>query len=227
MFISKLTHDNINIILILLTILIVLILIFKKSDAEHLIDGSMFDTGYGNYKKTDISKEEILANEQTLLKLEELEKKLLDKRYYNDKVYRFLRKRDMKALYDPLEPPEQRVEQQEYIYKDNEGDLDVNISTHGYPDRYQMMGLLSKNTSDDKTLDKHYILFGRRTYPYSPQWEYYIMGKDNGGLEYKFPLNTNNQEILDNSSIMVPIDNTMYQVKLYNYDQYKYNPYVY
>jgi hypothetical protein len=87
------------------------------------------------------------------------------------------------------------------------------------------MGLLSNNSSDSNT-DKRYILFGRRTYPYSPQWEYYIMGKDNGGLEYKFPLNTNNQEILDNSSIMVPIDNTMYQVKLYNYDQYKYNPYV-
>ena len=226
MFIYKLTHDNINIILILVTIMIILMLIFNKSDVEKLIDGSMFDTGYGNYKKTNISKEEILANEQTLLKLEELEKRLLNKKIYNEKVYNFLNSRDRKALSDPLEPPEQRVEQQEYIYKDNDGNLDVNISTHGYPDRYQMMGLLSKNTPGDNTLDKHYLLFGRRTYPYSPQWEYYIMGKDNGGLEYKFPLNTNNQEILD-SSIMVPIDNMMYQVKLYNYDQYKYNPYVY
>jgi len=215
-----LIHDNINIILIIITIIIISMLIFKNS-TEHLIDGSMFDTGNGNFKKQTNT-----SNDETLAKLEELEKKLLNRRYYDEKVYNFIKKRDMKALYDPLTPPEQRVEQQEFIYKDNENRLDVNISTHGYPDNYQMMGLLSKDIPTDNMSDKHYLLFGRRTYPYSPQWEYYIMGKDNGGLEYKFPLNTNNQEILDNTSIMVPIENTMYRVKLYNYDQYKYNPFV-
>ena len=220
----QITHDDINTMLILIAIIMVIKLLFTNNTVEHLIDMSLFDTGNGNYK-SNLTKKSDETDSSTQIKLEALEKQLLNQKYYNEQVYRFIKNRDEKALYDPLSPPEQRVEQQQFIYLDDK--LDVNISTHGYPDRYQMIGLLSKNTSETNMTDKHYLLFGRRTYPNSPQWEYYIMGKDNGGLEYKFPLDTKNQEILDNSSIMVPIENTMYQVKLYNYDQYKYNPFVY
>ena len=75
-------------------------------------------------------------------------------------------------------------------------------------------------------MNKNYQLFGRRIYPGAYEWEYYIRGKDVGGLDFKFPIDSK-QELMDGSSINVPIDNNVYQVKIYNYDQPRYNPYSY
>ncbi len=121
------------------------------------------------------------------------------------------------AVQDPLTPPDRSVENRQlpmpnYYFQER---------TRGDPDDYQLVGLLY-NTS----INKNYQLYGRRIYPGAYEWEYYILGKDAGGLEYKFPLALNNNaELLDGTTITIPIDSNQYNVSIYNYDYYRYNPY--
>ncbi len=129
----------------------------------------------------------------------------------------FLKNRDENAVYNPLAPPEQRVEERQYPYPNNM----FWERTRGDPDDYQLVGLLY-NTE----VNKNYQLYGRRIYPGAYEWEYYIRGKDAGGLEYKLPIQLNNkEEIRDGMVINVPIDKNPYNVSIYNYDQPRYNPY--
>jgi hypothetical protein len=132
--------------------------------------------------------------------------------------YWFLKDRDYKTVYDPLSPPEKRIESRQYPFPNRL----FGERTRGEADDYQLVGLLYNTT-----INKNYQLFGRRTYPGSYEWEYYIRGKDSGGLEIKFPIqNQNKQEIMDGSTITIPIDSNPYTVSIYNYDAYRYNPYV-
>jgi hypothetical protein len=130
--------------------------------------------------------------------------------------YYQLMQRDKSVVEDPLIAPERRLE----IDKSGNYPLIINERTRGDPDSYQIVGILYNENSN-----KNYQLFGRRTYPGSNEWEYYIRGKDIGGLDFKFPLNTN-QEIYDEATIDIPLDNTIYTVKIYDYDKPRYIPYV-
>ena len=196
-------HDLINYILLI----ILLKYIYISKNIEHM-DMGLFDSGYGNYKTT--------PSNDLKEKLETLESNLLVDRFH--RFLNRLKRRDRRAVEDEMVPPEQRVEARQYIDTDN---LHVNIRTRGEPDDYQMVGLLY-----NKDMNKNYQLFGRRIYPGAYEWEYYIRGKDVGGLDFKFPIDSK-QELMDGSSINVPIDNNVYQVKIYNYDQPRYNPYSY
>jgi hypothetical protein len=121
------------------------------------------------------------------------------------------------AVKDPLTPPDRSVEGRQlplpnYYFQER---------TRGDPDDYQMVGLLY-NTN----INKNYQLYGRRIYPGAYEWEYYILGRDAGGLEYKYPLDLNNNaELLDGTTINIPIDSNLYNVSIYKYDYYRYNPY--
>ena len=200
-------HDLINYILSIVVLKQIYIKINKQKNREHM-DMGLFDSGAGNYKTT------VSSNLKT--KLESLESNLLKDRF--NRFFNRLKRRDRKAVEDELSPPEQRVEAQQYI--DMEPDnLRVNIRTRGEPDDYQMVGLLY-----NKDMNKNYQLFGRRTYPGSYEWEYYIRGRDVGGLDFKFPIDSK-QELMDGTSINLPIDNSTYQLKIYNYDQPRYIPY--
>jgi hypothetical protein len=127
-----------------------------------------------------------------------------------------LMNRDSNTIINPLAPPERRVDINQYPQ------IQLYEKTRGEPDTYQLLGLLYNDN-----VDKKYQLYGRQVYPGSYEWEYYIRGFDTGGLDYKFPIErTNKQEIYDNSDITIPIDNNIYKVKLYNFDQPRYNPYV-
>jgi hypothetical protein len=129
----------------------------------------------------------------------------------------FLKNRDAEAVYNPLKPPEQRMESRQYPYPQN---LFLE-RTRGEPDDYQLVGLLY-NTD----VNKNYQLYGRRVYPGSYEWEYYILGKDLGGLEFKYPIQINNkEEIRDGMTLTLPIDKNTYTVSIYNYDQPRYNPF--
>ncbi len=113
----------------------------------------------------------------------------------------FLKNKDQDVVYNPLAPPEQRVESRQYPYPNNNWER-----TRGDPDDYQ--------------------LYGRRIYPGAYEWEYYIRGKDAGGLDIKFPIQLNNkEEIRDGMVISLPIDKNQYTVSIYNYDQPRYNPF--
>jgi hypothetical protein len=136
-------------------------------------------------------------------------------------VRKLLEYRDRNVLYDPLVAPERRVDITQYplpiLHK-------INIPTRGYPDNYQLVGLLSR-IGDEKILQ----LFGRPTFPGSNQYEYYATTETNG-FANKIPINTKGKEIEDNSYVKVPIfdeNKGEFQVKLYNYDTPRYNPYLF
>ena len=98
----------------------------------------------------------------------------------------------------------------------NNPSIQFNEKTRG-EESYQLVGVLYNSD-----INKNYQLFGRRTYPRSNEWEYYILGKDEGGLEFKFPLD-NKQEIYDNAELNVPLCDSNFTVKIYDYSL-KYNP---
>ena len=135
---------------------------------------------------------------------------------------KLLEYRDRLVLYDPLVAPERRVDITQYplpiLNK-------INIPTQGYPDNYQLVGILSR-ISDEKILQ----LFGRPTFPGSNQYEYYATTESNG-FANKIPIETKGKrEIDDGIYVKVPIfdqNKGDFQVKLYNYDTPRYNPYIF
>lgn len=127
-----------------------------------------------------------------------------------------LNRRDASIVNNKLVAPERRHDAVNYIKLQDK--LKINEYTKGEPENYQLVGLLYKENEDKK-----YQLFGRRIYMGSPEWEYFIGGKDTGGLDYKFPLDIK-EEIYDGSTIVNPIDNDKYKVKIYNFDKPRYIP---
>ena len=125
-----------------------------------------------------------------------------------------LKNRDRSVVEDTLVAPEKRVERHQYT------SLKLYENTRGDPDDYQLLGVLFNNT-----VNKTYQLFGRRTYPGSPLFEYYYRGRDSGGLDFKFPL-SRNEEIYDGDTIVLPTDNIQFEVKIYPNDLPRYNPFV-
>lgn len=137
-------------------------------------------------------------------------------------IRKLLEYRDRNVLFDPLIAPERRVDFTQYPLKLLN---DINIPTRGYPDNYQLIGLLSR-TDDEKILQ----LFGRPTYPGSNLFEYYATTETNG-FSNKIPIETKSKrEIEDGDLVKVPIfdqNKGDFKVKLYNYDTPRYNPYIY
>lgn len=130
-----------------------------------------------------------------------------------------LKKRDYDTIYDPLSPPEKRVDANQYAYPT----VVFNEKTRGEPDNYQLVGLLY---NADK--NKNYQLFGRQKYPGAYEWEYYLHSHDIGGLAVKMPIALTQQaELYDGQELTIPYDNVPYNVSIYNFDQPRYNPFPY
>lgn len=96
----------------------------------------------------------------------------------------------------------------------------INIPTRGYPDDYQLIGILFQDN-----LETVYNLYGRQTYPGSNLYEYYAHAVINNN-NIKIPLNIN-KEIFDNQEIDIlnlNHKNTKFKVKLYPYNLPRYIP---
>ena len=96
----------------------------------------------------------------------------------------------------------------------------INVPTRGYPDDYQLMGILFQDN-----LETVYNLYGRQTYPGSNLYEYYVHAIINNN-NIKIPLNIN-KEIFDNQEINIlklNDKNTNFKVKLYPYNLPRYIP---
>ena len=93
-------------------------------------------------------------------------------------VKKKLQKYARNVVEDQLTAPEKSHES--HLYTVNHPYLNINEHTRGEPDNYIMVGIL-KNTMKDKV----YQLYGRRIYPGAYEWEYYIRGRDVGGLDFK------------------------------------------
>jgi hypothetical protein len=130
-----------------------------------------------------------------------------------------LENRDRSLLYDPIVPPERRINIDQYPVRIQ--DL-INIPSRGYPDNYQLMGIASRD-NDEKIVQ----LFGRATFPGSNQFEYYVTTSE-FGFANKIPVTTRGQkEILDNDIIHIPeLNKGNFKVKIYNYNTPRYNPYI-
>ena len=132
--------------------------------------------------------------------------------------------KEIEGYYDPIKEPTRRLPR--HIFNKDSIKRYINIPTRGYPDNYQLVGLLSRN-ADEKFLQ----LYGRQKYPGASQWEYYVRGKDLSGLETKIPISVHNdQEIYDNDEVDVPLLDSSkgkFKAQIYKIDTLKYNPYVY
>jgi hypothetical protein len=118
-----------------------------------------------------------------------------------------------KVYYDDFHPPEQI----------NRHVRSINIPTRGFPEDYQLKGLLLRDNTETA-----YNLFGRQKFPGSSQYEYYIIANMDRN-HVKIPLKIDgDKEIEDGQTINVPgtnQNNGSFTVKLYDYDVPRYIPY--
>jgi hypothetical protein len=118
-----------------------------------------------------------------------------------------------KVYYDDFQPPEQI----------NRHVRSINIPTRGFPENYQLKGLLLRDNTETA-----YNLFGRQKFPGSSQYEYYIIANMDRN-HVKIPLKINgDKEIEEGQTINVPgtnQNNGSFTVKLYDYDLPRYIPY--
>ena len=131
-------------------------------------------------------------------------------------IKKYLENRDKSILYDPLIAPERRISYDQYP---NTIKNLINIPTRGYPDNYQLLGLLYRD-NDEKILQ----LYGRPTYPGSNEYEYYATTEQNGFIN-KIPFRIRGKrEIEDQQHIEIPVLKGTFKVKLYDYDTPRYYP---
>lgn len=159
------------------------------------------------------NKEEIIKN-NIISSLYNKEKELINKK-------EMLSIRDKNILYDDFIAPERR----DYMTLNtiNMKKL-INIPTQGYPDNYQLLGVLLRDNTESA-----FNLFGRQTYPGSNQYEYYVEGNANNNKAYKIPIKIRgDKEIMDKQRIRIPgTDESKgeFTTKLYNYETPRYIPY--
>jgi len=141
-----------------------------------------------------------------------------------EKKVKALRKRDINAVENNFKAPKRRLPR--HAYPERSVRKLINVPTRGYPDDYHNVGMLVRK-NDEKILK----LFGRQKYPGSSQWEYYVLGNDPNGLNSKIPLeNPGHRELFDKDTIDLPwLDQSKgkFQIKLFDYDAPRYNPYVF
>lgn len=131
--------------------------------------------------------------------------------------------RDAETKYNDFKPPERRLP--EHAYPNNIVKQLINIPTRGYPDNYQLMGVLLRDTTESA-----FNLFGRQTYPGSNQYEYYAQGKMHDN-DIKLPINSKDgRELYDGDEVKIPgtdENKGQFKVKLYKFDAPRYNPFQY
>ena len=150
-------------------------------------------------------------------KINKIENKIdnkIDNKIENEKVY-----------YDDFQPPVIDYKNNRIINNIHNRHVNnsINIPTRGFPEDYQLKGLLLRNNTETA-----YNLFGRQKFPGSSQYEYYIIANMDRN-HVKIPLKINgDKEIEDSQTINVPgtnQNNGSFTVKLYDYDVPRYIPY--
>lgn len=85
------------------------------------------------------------------------------------------------------------------------------IYTRGYPEEFQLVGILTDTTN---TI---YNLFGRQRYRGSNIYDYYLLGSNNN-MNFKIPIDRK-KEILDKESIVIPeLNNKTFIASIYDYN---------
>ncbi len=131
-------------------------------------------------------------------------------------ITKYIENRDRSIMYDPLVEPTRR-----YSNASNYKNL-INIPTRGYPDEYQLIGLLSR-TTDEKLIQ----LFGRPKYRGANTWEYYALSNEHGA-NIKIPIRSKGDREFENGQqIHIHEFKGDFQVRLYDYNTPRYIPDIY
>jgi hypothetical protein len=111
----------------------------------------------------------------------------------------------LNKIYNPLVPPDRRYN-------------GINGNINGY----QMIGYVYRDNTNDR-----YPLFGRYKYPgRTEKWEYYAIDETRNKL--KIPFNTvNDNEITDGDTVNITSLGNGFTAKIYEYENFKYNPNVF
>ena len=102
-----------------------------------------------------------------------------------------------------------------------------NIKTRGPPEEYGMVGFLQDSTDPNKLQQ----LYGRRTYPNSNNWNYFVKSDQYHQIPIPLSINGSNctdergcKELNDNETINLM--NKEHKATIYKPEPYYYNPYV-
>jgi len=125
---------------------------------------------------------------------------------------------DYQTLQNPLLPPRTRDDWNIPLPA---------ISTRGYPAPYHKLGMLNNPTADNNDKFKFLFLMGRRKYPSSSYFDYYITDANNEKASLKFDLPNLHKELYDGDTITIPELGTTYTVKMDRLVGLEYNPYVF
>lgn len=140
---------------------------------------------------------------------------------------------NIERIINPLLPPERS-----YV---NTYGIPTNIPSRGFSGGYQQVGSLSKTTVRDETTEpgnnnKSVILplFGQPTYPGSHKWNYYTTTDKHAMVKMTFKVGGKDSddrhgvnELMSGDQIQIPEYNGNFDVKVYQFDQPKYIPFVY
>lgn len=125
---------------------------------------------------------------------------------------------DYRKIYDPLENPTKRVDKSSLPHLAIKQLFD--ISTRGETDNFQQVGVLV--AADLDNTNKLIKLFGRKKYPHSETYEYYVQ-VNNGNDNIKFPLKQT-KEIFNKDEVHIDELNRNYTASIYENDSPRYYP---
>ena len=140
---------------------------------------------------------------------------------------------NVERLINPLLPPERS-------YVSTYG-IPTNIPSRGFSGGYQQVGSLNKTAVSDETTEpgnnnKSVILplFGQPTYPGSHKWNYYTTTDKHAMVKMTFKVGGKDSddrhgvnELMTGDQIQIPEYNGNFDVKVYQFDQPRYIPFVY
>lgn len=140
---------------------------------------------------------------------------------------------NIERIINPLLPPERS-----YV---NTYGIPTNIPSRGFSGGYQQVGSLSKTEVSNKDTqpgnnNKSIILplFGQPTYPGSNKWNYYTTTDKHAMVKMIFKVGGKDSddrhgvnELMTGDQIQIPEYNGNFDVKVYQFDQPRYIPFVY
>lgn len=109
----------------------------------------------------------------------------------------------------------------------NTGGLPINIRTRGRELSFQMIGFLYRDETDpnyNKDDVNRLMLFGRPKWSGSNKFDYYVTTSENSAI--KIPIEDSNDELFDGDTLSVTGFTGTFKVKLYEYKEIQYIPYI-
>ena len=164
-----------------------------------------------------------------------LNKEMRHKMKYNERVKGLIENRNNLREQTKLQSQSQvfrnrvqdKLEEPARDYQNSRG-LPINIRTRGRELPFQNMGFLYRDETDtnyNKDDVNRLMLFGRPQWSGSNKYDYYVTTPENNSI--KIPIEDDNDELFDGETIQVTGFSGTFKIKLYEYKEYRFIPYLY